>query len=97
MQNTRSKSELSQWLAEAVRSLRAYDPEKIIVFGSYARGDVDRYSDIDLAIIKRTTKRFIERLVEADSYLNLPLCVDLFVYTPEEFQAMIEEGNPFIE
>jgi uncharacterized protein len=97
MQNAKSKLELSQWLEEAVRALRAYDPEKIILFGSYARGDVDRYSDIDLAIIKRTNKRFVERLVEAASYLNLPLSVDIFVYTPEEFQAMIEEGNSFIE
>lgn len=75
----------------------AYDPEKIILFGSAARGDTDEYSDIDLILIKQTDKRFVQRLVEAGSLIPLDLAVDVFVYTPEEFQSMIEKGNPFIE
>jgi hypothetical protein len=35
--------------------------------------------------------------VEAGSYLSLPVRVDIFVYTPEEFESMIEEENPFIQ
>lgn len=85
------------WVGEAVQALKAYDPEKIILFGSYASGQADQYSDIDLVIIKRTDKRFVERLVEAGSYLNLPISLDIFVYTPEEFQVMAEAENPFIE
>lgn len=85
------------WVGEAVQALKAYEAEKIILFGSCARGDSDPYSDIDLVIIKRTDKRFVERLVEAGSYLNLPISLDIFVYTPEEFQAMAEAENPFIE
>lgn len=27
----------------------------------------------------------------------MDLSVDLFVYTPEEFQVMVENENPFIE
>ena len=96
MRDVGSAEESNQLMVEAIESLKAYDPEKIILFGSYARGEWDRYSDIDLVIIKRTDKRFVQRLVEAGSYLNLPISVDLFVYSPEEFQAMAEEGNPFI-
>jgi len=82
---------------DIVEALKAYEPEKIILFGSLARGDADRYSDIDLVVIKRTDKRFVERLVEAARYLDLPVSVDLFVYTPEEFEVMAENANPFIE
>ncbi|MBI4442532.1 MAG: nucleotidyltransferase domain-containing protein [Acidobacteria bacterium] len=71
-----------------------YGPiEKIILFGSYARGDADEYSDLDLILVKKTTKRFVERLVEVPL---LPVHADVFVYTPEEFEQMKEDENPFI-
>lgn len=93
MANLESESRIEQ----LVEALKRYDPEKIVLFGSYARGDLDAHSDLDVVIIKKTDKRFVERLVEAAGYLDLPISVDLFVYTPEEFQAMAECGNPFIE
>ena len=82
-------------LDEIVRILvDQYGPiEKIILFGSYARGDTDEYSDLDLILIKRTSKRFVERLVEVPL---LPVHADVFVYTPEEFEEMRENENPFI-
>jgi HEPN domain-containing protein/predicted nucleotidyltransferase len=80
-----------------VHSLMAYEPETIILFGSAARGDTDEYSDLDLIVIKQSNKRFVERLVEVTAYLPRDTAVDVLVYTPQEFQAMQEEGNPFIE
>ena len=82
-------------LDEIVRILvDQYGPiEKIILFGSFARGDTDEYSDLDLILIKRTTKRFVERLLEVPL---LPVHADVFVYTPEEFEQMRENENPFI-
>ena len=44
---------------------RDYEPEKIILFGSLADGNVHEWSDIDLLILKKTTKRPIERCLEA--------------------------------
>ncbi len=87
----------SSQIDQIVKDLLPYGPERIILFGSAARGDADEYSDIDIIVIKRTDTRFVLRLVEAGSYISLSLRVDVFVYTPEEFQAMIEEENPFIE
>lgn len=84
-------------LDSVVSGLMPYDPEKIIVFGSYARGDADEFSDLDLVIIKRTNERFVRRAIEADAYIEWPTSVDVFVYTPEEFQLMQEQDNPFIE
>ncbi|MGH7807850.1 MAG: nucleotidyltransferase domain-containing protein [Thermodesulfobacteriota bacterium] len=81
-----------------VECLRRYNPEKIILFGSYARGDADEYSDLDVVIIKNTEKRFLERLVEVAKYLDNDLGkVDVFVYTGAEFEDMRREENPFIE
>jgi predicted nucleotidyltransferase len=81
-----------------IESLMAYQPEKVILFGSAAQGDADEYSDIDLIVIKKSNKRFVECLVEVMAYLPRELVkVDVLVYTPEEFQTMQEKGNPFIE
>jgi predicted nucleotidyltransferase len=80
-----------------VEGLMAYEPEKIILFGSAARGEADEYSDLDLIVIKASNKRFVERLVEVTAYLPRDVAADVFVYTPQEIKAMIEEENPFIE
>ena len=52
-------------------------------------------SDIDLIIVKKTKKKFLERLDEFYNYLNPQVAVDILVYTPEEFEEM-KENNPFI-
>ena len=80
-----------------VASLMAYQPEKIILFGSVARGDADEYSDIDLIIVKETETRFIQRQVDATNLVPRGISVDIFVYTPEEFQKMIDDNSPFFE
>jgi uncharacterized protein len=91
---------VSQALIErVVNDLLAYQPEKIILFGSAARGDTDEYSDIDLIVVKKTDQRFIQRLVEVMAFVprDVTVNVDALVYTPDELKAMVEEGNPFIE
>jgi predicted nucleotidyltransferase len=81
--------------AMIVEQLRWYDPERIILFGSYARGDPA--ADIDVVIIKRTTARFLDRLKVVYERWDLPVAVDILVYTPEEWQQMLEEGRGFIQ
>lgn len=82
-------------LSEITRIIvQQYGPvEKILLFGSHARGDADEYSDLDLIVIKETNKQFVQRLVEVPP---LPVHADVFVYTPEEFERMKEHENPFI-
>jgi len=75
--------------------LRDYGPvEKIILFGSQATGEADEYSDLDLIIVKETNKSFVRRCVEAPYFR---VSSDIFVYTPEEFEQMKENENPFLE
>ena len=44
------------------------DPDKIILFGSYARGDYRKNSDIDILILKRGLKN--EREITNNLYMN---------------------------
>ncbi len=70
--------------------------KKAILFGSLARGDVAEASDIDLILIKETTKRFSDRLEEALLALDPRVGLDILVYTPAEFEALLE-SRPFIQ
>lgn len=62
--------------------------KKIILFGSVARGEVHRGSDLDLIIIQETDKKFLSRL--EPFYRDARVAMDILVYTPEEFAAMAE-------
>lgn len=85
------------WVERIVEALKPYDPEKVILFGSSARGDFDEYSDLDIVVIKRTDQDFLNRVSEAARLLvGLPKAFDVIVYTPEEFEQMIREGRGFI-
>lgn len=95
-QDLNRKNKLEQELKRVVDKLRKeYDPQKILLFGSLAKGRTRAWSDIDLLIIKATEKRFIERLKEVALLTQPRVGIDFFVYTPEEFQEMISEPGTF--
>ena len=83
---------------QLVKSLLPYQPERLYLFGSWARGEEDELSDLDLVVIKQTTDPFWDRLREAARLLPSEIGgVDILVYTPDEFAAMQREGNAFVE
>ena len=61
--------------------------KKIILFGSVARGDVHRGSDLDLIIVQETDEKFLSRL--EPFYRDARIAMDILVYTPGEFAAMM--------
>ena len=73
-----------------------YKPEKVILFGSLATGDVEEWSDLDLVVIKETSQPFLQRAEELALLCMAPVGVDYLVYTPAEFDQMVAEKNPFI-
>lgn len=90
------KKKLEAELNRIVETLKEkYDPEKIILFGSLVTGQTKSWSDIDLVVIKPTSKRFVERLKEVALLTRPRVGVDFFVYTPEEFRIMREQAHSF--
>jgi predicted nucleotidyltransferase len=76
-----------------------YNPQRVILFGSYAYGTPRPDSDIDLLIIKETSERFIDRLVTVYRILTgthhlLP--VEPLVLTPQEIEKRLAVGDQFI-
>lgn len=74
-----------------------YNPEKIILFGSYANGPVNENSDLDFIIIKNTEKPKHRRGREVRRFLlgsMVPL--DLKIYTPEEFETECNLNYSFV-
>ena len=67
-----------------------------ILFGSFARGDADLASDVDLVLIEQTSAPFVERGRAHLPLFHLGVGVDLFVYTPEEYERLKRDGNPLI-
>lgn len=85
-------------IRQLLEALHPYRAERIYLFGSWARGEEDELSDVDLVLIKRTAQPFWDRLREAARLLPSGLGgADLLVYTPEEFSSMLSQGNAFAE
>ncbi len=77
--------------------IRAKHPEveEVILFGSFVRGDFTPDSDVDVAILLSTDGEPFLRRVDRflDAFSDLPLDVNLLVYTREEISRMLAEGN----
>lgn len=66
--------------------VREFNPNKIILFGSYARGTATADSDVDLLIIMPIQGSKREKRIEIRVAVSeIPLSKDIFVETPEEF------------
>jgi predicted nucleotidyltransferase len=81
-------SEAAEKLQEIVRRIVAgFDPEKIILFGSHARGDAGPDSDADLLVVMKVSGSKRRAATRIDlSLLGVDLPVDVIVVTPEEIE-----------
>ena len=68
------------------RIAEAIHPQRIILFGSWARGERGPHSDIDLLIIQESTLPRPQRYAQVRRlFWGMGLPMDILVYTPEEF------------
>jgi len=75
-------------LEEIVSQLRAMGARRIILFGSQARGQARRGSDIDLLVIFHDQRTFKERMRDIYTQLETDADVDILAYNPEEFERI---------
>lgn len=66
---------------------------KIVLFGSLSAGKAHRSSDIDLLIVRESDLRFLDRSDELRQAIRPRVAIDFFIYTPLEFEEMMERSS----
>lgn len=98
MGSGRRKSDELKDLAGCLRPIfERHGVRRAIAFGSLARGEASRHSDLDLIVVQETDKRFLDRydgLLREIGQAVPGRAVDLLVYTPQELAQMMD--RPFI-
>ncbi len=80
------------------RIVKAIDPDKIILFGSFAKGNPHEYSDLDLFVIKSGIDNYLVLQGQIDSLFwdhSFPL--DVLVRSPEQVIRALKGGNSFLK
>ena len=76
--------------------VKEHQPEKIILFGSYAWGTPTENSDVDLFIVKETDNtRSTARKISGSIFPRF-MAMDFIVYTPDQLKKELEIEEPFI-
>jgi predicted nucleotidyltransferase len=78
------------------RVVRGYQPERIVLFGSFARGDFHEDSDVDLLIVKDTTESPLRRMGAVLDNCEGDIAVEALICTPAEFESMLRRGSSFL-
>lgn len=91
------KSKINQKIKEVADKIaKEHQPEKIILFGSYAWGEPDHDSDVDLFVVKET-ENTRETAKEIDgSIFPRPFPINLIVYTPAKLKRELNLEEPFV-
>jgi len=86
-----------------IERLKNENPEKIILFGSYARGTPSSESDIDVLVIKnipkeeqRNEKLRLKRKLR-DFVLSHGISIDVHLANPENIKKRIDMGDKFYQ
>lgn len=93
----RAGDALDRFLAELRPLLKEHSAHSAWIFGSHARGTATPESDIDVIVVASTHRLPVERFRDyLPAILKAGTGVDLFVYTPAEFEQMLAEERPFL-
>jgi uncharacterized protein len=98
-----TQEEVEERINEVVGILvREFDPEKIVLFGSFANDTIREatgFSTMDILVITNSDLPFLDRIIKARVATKggIP-AIEPIVYTPEEFKTMVEEeGEGLLE
>jgi len=85
-------------MAEIVRRIvDVIHPEKVILFGSQARGEARPESDIDLLVIAKSTQPRYRRSAPLYGALSdILTSMDILVYSPEEVEDWSSVRQAFV-
>ena len=78
--------------------VKAFNPEKVFLFGSHAYGKPNGDSDLDIFIVMRTRKPHPERIrMVRRAIKEVGLGIDVIVRTPKELERALKGRNWFIQ
>lgn len=81
----------------AMKIADKFNPEQIILFGSYAKGTQGNGSDIDLLIIQETELPSYKRGIDIRlSLIGTKMPIDILVYTKNEFEKEKNDKHSFL-
>ena len=95
----RLRSRVSQKLLAGVvdRIVRRFDPDRVILFGSYAYGNPNIHSDVDLLVIMESDEPIFPRIRRVAAVADVPfLPMDVIVHTPQEIRARLDKNDHFV-
>jgi len=75
---------------------RDFDPDRIILFGSYAYGTPTENSDVDLLVIMPFAGKSRDKRLEIWGRARPPFAVEMLVRRPEDTQRRYQEWDPLI-
>jgi predicted nucleotidyltransferase len=85
------KSEIVQQLTRLLKG----KVEEVFIFGSFFTESFSDQSDLDIIIIKKTNLSFFRRIEEFSELLQIPIQMDILIYTPEEFVKIKEQARNY--
>jgi predicted nucleotidyltransferase len=73
----------------------AFDPDKIILFGSFAYGTPHEDSDVDLLVVMPARNQ-LDQAYRIRRAVRAPFPMDLIVRTPAKLRRRLKEGESFL-
>ena len=73
-----------------------FNPTRIILFGSHARGNAGADSDVDLLVVMAHRGHPTEQAIEIRTTLKCPFALDLLVRSPAEIRRRLRFDDWFI-
>ena len=76
--------------------VRDFHPQRVILFGSHARGTAEDYSDVDLLVILPFEGKNFRKSLEILNHLDSRLPIYLLARRPDDVQRRYNDGDPLI-
>ncbi len=73
-----------------------FKPDRIVLFGSYARGNPTDDSDVDLLVVMRHNKRNVEQSLDITRSVDRTFPLDLIVKKPSEIERRLKQHDVFL-
>jgi predicted nucleotidyltransferase len=77
--------------------VQRFDPNKILLFGSYAYGTPQPDSDVDILVVMETKLKETEQAIRICQSIEYHFGLDLLVYTPDNLARRLALGDSFIK